>query len=182
MTGMKKIRAIMAQEFERQHVKPKDGRVLVVGSRVYPGRDDRRKRYADVIGVDMLAGEGVDVVLNLEDDINIFEKGFAHVDCISVLEHSRRPWAFAANVTRMLEPGGTIFVQTPFVWWVHGYPSDYWRFTAEAIKELFPEISWSRMAYIHHGMTPVGEKLPRVDIENWPHFPRTELCCFGARI
>lgn len=37
---------------------------------------------------------------------------------------------------------GVVFISVPFCWKIHGYPSDYWRFTPEAIKVLFPEIKF----------------------------------------
>jgi hypothetical protein len=41
-----------------------------------------------------------------------------------------------------LKPGGKICISAPFAWKFHGYPSDYWRFTHEGIKILFPEIQF----------------------------------------
>ena len=31
-----------------------------------------------------------------------------------------------------------MFLSVPWVWRFHGYPSDYWRFSPEALKFLFP--------------------------------------------
>ena len=33
-------------------------------------------------------------------------------------------------------------LSVPFAWKFHGYPSDYWRFTREGVKKLFPRIDW----------------------------------------
>jgi SAM-dependent methyltransferase len=110
-------RTISALEnFERLYVKPVDGKTLIVGSRVYRDKEDRRKRYADVVGMDMQEGEGVDIVQDLEESLHVGQlRSFAHVECMSVLEHSRRPWLLAANIERMLRPGGSIYVTVPFV-------------------------------------------------------------------
>ena len=35
-----------------------------------------------------------------------------------------------------------MIVCVPFAWKFHGYPSDYWRFTHEGIKQLFPNIDF----------------------------------------
>ena len=51
--------AELLAEFERLHVAPTAGRTLIVGSKLFSEREDRRKRYPDVLGVDMQAGDGV---------------------------------------------------------------------------------------------------------------------------
>jgi len=43
---------------------------------------------------------------------------------------------------RLLKPGGKVVLSVPFAWKFHGYPSDYWRFTREGVKKLFPRIDW----------------------------------------
>lgn len=167
-------------EFERRFVKPTQGRALIVGSRVYDGKPDRRMHHADALGVDMLEGLGVDRVLDLEEDLPEDLGTFAHVDCMSVLEHSRRPWLLAANLDRLLEQGGTLFVSTPFVWRVHAYPSDYWRFTLDGLRQLFPSIAWVEMMYVHTGMTRKN-KIPVRTRRGHPFFARTEACGFGVK-
>jgi SAM-dependent methyltransferase len=170
-------------EFFDTYVRPAEGRVLVVGSKVYglkAARIDRRKLYAprETVGVDMLEGEGVDRVLNLEDPLPQDLGMFTHIDCMSVLEHSRRPWLLAANLERLLLPGGTLFVSVPFVWRIHAYPDDYWRFTMAGVRELFPSIDWEQLAYVHiNGIT--GRKIPHVLHDGGTFFGRTEVCGFG---
>lgn len=144
------------EKFEAKFRRPKPGRTLIVGSRIYPTRQDRRKLYPDAVGVDMLAGPGVDYVCNLEEPYDWTRPGpaskmvdgFDHIECISVLEHSRRPWLLAANLERLMTPGATLHLSVPFVWRVHSYPSDYWRFTVEAVRELFPSIQWAALRYV----------------------------------
>lgn len=169
----------MHREFEREHVQARQGRTLVVGSRIYPTSEDRRLLYKDVVGVDMLEGPGVDVVMDLEaptKDIGMF----AHIDCCSVLEHAQRPWKVAANLERMLEPEGTILFSSPFVWRVHAYPHDYWRFTMQAVPILFENIDWKMICY--GGATLHTHKIPAVtDETGYPYMERTEVFAFGVR-
>lgn len=163
--------------FERAHVTPKVGRTLIVGSRVYGAKEDRRKRYTDVVGVDMSAGDGVDVVADLEQEgVGLF----AHIECMSVLEHCRRPWLMARNLELMLEPKGTLYITAPFVWRVHGYPDDYWRFTLSGVRSLFTLIDWRAGAYAHRGLCHADE-IPCVKSDDIPHFARSEVCLFGVR-
>lgn len=168
-------------EFEQKHVVPRVGRTAIIGSKIYREKEDRRKRYADCVGIDMLDGEGVDVARDLENSIPfdwIF--AFDHIECMSVLEHSRRPWLLAANIERMLRPGGTLFVSVPFVWRVHAYPSDYWRMTPAALPELFPEIEWQERALCSFKIES-SEKLKAVKVNQVPYLPRCETAGFGVR-
>lgn len=165
--------------FEKQHVRPVKGKTLIVGSHVYPGRIDRRRLYKEVVGLDMIAGDGVDVVFNLEDG-PAPGAPYTHADCISVLEHSKRPWLLAANLEASLVAGGSLFLTVPFIWRVHGYPSDYWRFTIAAVRELFKRIEWKRIEYTHFGTTAEGEAVPGLTHEDWKYMARTEVCGTGV--
>ncbi len=179
MKQLKKYSSAL-EEFEGEYVRPNAGRALIVGSQVYNDKEDRRLRYADVVGMDMLAGPGVDVVIDLEEALPEGLGTFRHIECMSVLEHSRRPWLLAANLERLLEPGGTIFVSVPFVWRNHAYPSDYWRMTTEAIRSLFPGIDWAELRYAHVDLT-VKAKVPWHLTDGHKYFARTESCGFGVR-
>lgn len=172
------------EKFEAKYRRPKEGRTLIVGSRVYATREDRRKLYADAVGVDMLDGPGVDIVANLEEPIGAFPaggpQGFDHVECISVLEHSRRPWLLADNIQSLMAPGATIHLSVPFIWRLHAYPSDYWRFTVEAVRELFPLIEWDALRYASQdALWKSDSKQPRQMIGDTVYFPRTEVLGFG---
>lgn len=123
---------------------PREGLALVAGSKVYPNSHDRRAMYPLAVGVDMLKGEGVDFVHDLTHPLKCT---FEHVDCCSVLEHCADPWAVARNLSDALVSGGTLLLSVPFCWRVHAYPSDYWRFTAEGIRLLFPAIEFKHLAY-----------------------------------
>lgn len=180
------MKATSADLFERAHVRPKAGRALVVGSQVYGARPDRRLRYGEAIGADMLPGPGVDWVLNLEEPLPPGLGLFDHVDCLSVLEHSKRPWLLAANLQRMMKPGATIFVTVPFVWKVHAYPDDYFRFTPAGLALVLPAIRWEALRLVHWAIEPEGAvRLPsekmRNDENGPPWFPRTETMGFGVK-
>ena len=169
---------------EQLTVGVKAGRTLIVGSHVYAGRTDRRLAYDDVVGVDMIPGDGVDRVLNMEDPLPADFGVFDHVECISVLEHSRQPWLLAANIERVLEPGGTLDLSVPFVWRVHGYPEDHWRFTVSGVRLLFPNIDWARLDFVVIGEgyeLKVVSKVPVVSLPLGPYFARAEVHGFGVR-
>jgi SAM-dependent methyltransferase len=126
-----------------------DGPVLEVGSRDYGSTEDWRAVYSgnEYVGADLSAGKNVDRVLDLAAGIGDLAEGhFALIICCSVLEHVRRPWEMAANLTRLLRVGGAAYIAVPWVWRYHPYPDDYFRFSWRGIAELFPGISWSHRA------------------------------------
>ncbi len=55
----------------------------------------------------------------------------------SVFEHVQRPWIGAIEIGKVLRPGGQVFIQTHFAFPIHGYPSDYWRYTRDALETIF---------------------------------------------
>lgn len=156
------------------------GQVLVAGSRIYDGREDRRALYRTAIGVDLQEGPGVDLVHNLEQPLPPEYSRFGHVDCCSVLEHVQRPWLAAGVLESALSVGGTILLSVPFVWRVHAYPGDYWRYTPESLRILFPLIDWTTMVMVSAG--EVVERAPAFNDEGggrW--FARTEVIAFGVK-
>jgi SAM-dependent methyltransferase len=126
------------------------GPYLEVGSKDYGSTQDLRRRVAggeDYVGVDMEEGSGVDLVVDLTAPFEQVAAAlggarFGTIFCLSVLEHCRQPFAMADNLTRLLVPGGKICISVPFAWKFHGYPSDYWRFTHEGVKTLFPDLTF----------------------------------------
>jgi hypothetical protein len=160
--------------------RPKPGRTLIVGSHLYHTRPDRRKLYPDALGVDMVDGPGVDRVMDLEENLPDDIGSFAHVECCSVLEHSRRPWLMAANIERLMLPGSTLLLAVPFVWRVHAYPSDYWRMTPEAVRVLFPAVRWVVLMFRHHKLSETTG-VPSIRHDGLPYFCRTMTVGFGVK-
>lgn len=167
------------KNFEEDFVRPAPGRALICGSRLYGDyKEDRRLLFEDVVGVDQEAGAGVDMVMNLEapgEELGLF----THVECLSVLEHARRPWLIAQTIERCLVSGGTLYVLVPFAWRVHAYPSDYWRFTIEGVRLLFQQIEWQHLYYITNRLL---NKVQGFDSDGGhPVLPRSEVIGFGTR-
>lgn len=161
---------------------------LEVGSKDYGSTQDLRRLVGtagDYIGVDLHSGPGVDIAIDMagppeEIVARLGQRRFGTIFCLSVLEHCRQPFAMAENLTRLLEPGGSLCLSVPFAWKFHGYPSDYWRFTHEGVKALFPQLRFdpgdcvwatSRRGDFH----PIDEQLGKISFGSKAHFRRGRI-------
>jgi methyltransferase family protein len=97
-----------------------EGSILEVGSKDYGSTVpfSRELQYTGrYVGVDMEDGPGVDVVGDLSLGLCGLEPGtFALVICCSVLEHVKRPWDMAANIERLVQPGGIMELFRTLAW------------------------------------------------------------------
>lgn len=134
-----------------KHWVPKaEGPVLEVGSKDYGSTASFRDFYAgnEYVGLDMAEGKGVDVIADLTRTIGpLKEAHFGLGICCSVLEHVEKPWLFAANLTRVIRPGGLLYMSVPWVWRYHAYPDDYFRFSHRGVMSLFDEFEWTSVFY-----------------------------------
>jgi len=126
------------------------GPVLEIGSKDYGNTSSFRDYYCDneYVGIDMEMGKNVDCVLDLTQSIGDLPKDYFSLGiCCSVLEHVRKPWIMAENITALLRSGGALYISVPWVWRYHPYPDDYYRFSWRGIIELFPEFEWKHVYY-----------------------------------
>ena len=117
------------------------GRVLQIGSRIPPGAEPvppRNLLRKPLIGVDIHPGCNVSVVGDAHALSRFIRAGSLDgVISMSVLEHIQAPWVVAAEMNRVLKPGGLVYQQVPGAWPAHAQPNDFWRFSAEGLRVLF---------------------------------------------
>ena len=138
--------SILIQKFAEQL----EGPFLEVGSKNYGSTQDIRSYFLPkdkYVGVDTEKGPGVDILLDLTEDFaeidsKLNNMRFGTIFCLSVLEHCKHPFKAADNMTRLLKVRGKICLSVPFSWQFHGYPSDYWRFTHQGVRLLFPKLEF----------------------------------------
>lgn len=61
--------------------------------------------------------------------------------CMDLLEHTENPFIIAKNISNSLKKGAYLFVTVPWVWELHYYPKDYWRFAPQGLEQLFPNMN-----------------------------------------
>lgn len=67
---------------------------------------------------------------------SIPDGSFDYVVCTEVLEHTLQPFDAAAELARLLKPGGLLFLTVPFNFRIHGPLPDCWRFTEHGLRAL----------------------------------------------
>jgi SAM-dependent methyltransferase len=107
---------------------------------------------AGFVGIDLFDGYNVDVVADICADEFAANNPdllgrFGMVVCRALLEHVPNPFAAARNIIMLIKPGGHLYYNGPWVWGFHPYPSDYWRISFEALKVLFPRLTWKEWWY-----------------------------------
>ena len=128
---------------------PAGARVLELGTK--RSQKDRATHHADWLpeGVEHVRsdfddGIDVDVLADCHRLDEVFEEAeFDVVLAASVWEHLERPWQAADQLAYVTKPGGTVWVATHQTFPIHGYPSDYFRFSDVALASLFTDELWT---------------------------------------
>jgi SAM-dependent methyltransferase len=119
----------------------RNGRVLQIGARSMPDATPEpahRLLRARPIGLDIHPGHRVHLVGDAHGLSRFLRPG--SLDAVfssAVLEHLEAPWLLAAEINRVLAPGGLVYQQAPGAWPAHAQPTDFWRMSAEGLKVLF---------------------------------------------
>jgi len=140
------------------------GRVLQIGARSLPDARDPARDLLRTrpLGLDIHPGHRVDLVGDAHG-LGRFLRGgsLGAVFSSAVLEHLEAPWLLAAEINRVLQPGGLVYQQAPGAWPAHAQPTDFWRMSAEGLKVLFgPETGFE---VLEAGDTGAAALLPTPD-------------------
>jgi len=112
--------------------------ILFTGAKIWEGSHNfshvENAIHAKWVSNDIEDGDEVDVVCDLQRlDIDTSEK-YEGIFSPATLEHVERPWLAIHAMSNCLNPGGVLFIHTHQTFPLHGYPHDYFRFSAEALK------------------------------------------------
>jgi len=61
------------------------------------------------------------------------------IKCTELLEHVEYPERVIAEISRVLKPGGTLLLSTPFIFPIHGDPFDFQRFTDQKLTRMLED-------------------------------------------
>jgi SAM-dependent methyltransferase len=97
--------------------------------------------HDQVINLDIQDASSIDI-LNLGTELPFSDDSLDLVISQEALEHIEEPFHTIAEVHRVLRPGGKFYCQVPFLIGFHPGPSDFWRFSRQALEHLFENEQW----------------------------------------
>ncbi len=81
----------------------------------------------------------VDLVADAHN-IPFADNTFDSIFSVAVLEHVYNPEQVVSEMIRVLKPGGLIYSEVPYIFFFHGYPNDFRRYTQEGMRRLFGKL------------------------------------------
>ena len=92
--------------------------------------------HDNVVNVEIVSYPTTDV-LAVGECLPFRDDSFDAVFSFNVLEHVRDPFACAAELARVLKPGGELYCVVPFLQPLHGFPHHYYNMTHQGLRNLF---------------------------------------------
>ena len=90
--------------------------------------------------------------INFDHEFPIDSNTFNNVLVFNVLEHVWDTRNLLTESNRVLVPGGSIYGSVPFLFRYHQDPTDYWRFTHEALLELLKQAHFTEIEVVPYGI------------------------------
>lgn len=100
---------------------------------------------ANIVNVDVYPYTGVAVCADATC-LPFKNESVDAIICECMLEHVPNPDDIVKEITRVMAPGGLIYVSVPFMDPYHASPNDYTRWTMSGIQSLFSEFSQQELA------------------------------------
>jgi len=124
---------------------------------LYPAYKDR---VSSITCVDWPATkhklDHLDHELDLTQRLPFADNAFDTIILSDVLEHIPKPEQLWSEMYRILAPGGVAIINTPFLYWVHEVPHDYYRYTEFALERFAKDANFNVVS-----LEPIGG-LPEV--------------------
>ncbi len=113
------------------------GSVLDIGAGRLAWRQALKAKATSYLSADMVrAHPELDIIADLTGELPWDTASFETVFCCSVLEHLLDFDRALAEMRRILRPDGVLILAVPFMFYRHGDPYDYFRFTNLALMRL----------------------------------------------
>jgi SAM-dependent methyltransferase len=163
--------------------------ILEIGSYQVEGQEhvaDLRPLFAGkkYIGVDRRPGPGVDCIADVEN-LPQATSTIGSVIAVSTFEHVPRFWRGFEEVFRVLRPDGVFLLACPFYFYIHAFPSDYWRFTPAALELLLTDYATTIVGWHGPCRRPINvwavafrEDFPRIKRGQFDEY-RAMLQCYA---
>lgn len=156
--GSTLIATLVARWYQAALATHARGLLLDLGCGAMPYRALYAAHVSDVIGTDwpqsLHRQPHADLFCDLNAGVPLRSELADTVLLADVLEHLYRPQALLAEVHRVLRPGGTLLLNTPFMYGVHEAPHDYYRYTPHALRRMALDAGFEPVAVDAIGGSP----------------------------
>lgn len=116
-------------------------------------------RFPSYLGIDMREGPGVDRVMNSQN-MDFPDNSFDVIVDTERMEHDNRFWVTTKEQCRVARPGAHIIITTRS-WGAfppHDYPSDYWRFMDNGVRDVLEYGGFKCLATAYGERCAVGDR------------------------
>jgi SAM-dependent methyltransferase len=141
--GSRFICELIIDEYVRLIRAHASGVLLDCGCGDVPYYDVYRDEVTDIVCVDWNRPRGevdhIDFYADLNGPLPLDDGSFDTVLLTDVLEHISNPNSLVSELSRVLRPRGILLCTTPFFYWLHEEPHDYYRYTEFALRRLCAE-------------------------------------------
>lgn len=118
---------------------------------------------ARYLGVDFVAGEGVDIVLDDPYELPFETSSVDIVVSSSCFEHVEFFWLMFNEILRVLKPSGIFYMNAPSNGEFHRYPVDCWRFYPDSGQAL---VNWGARSGYRPALLESFTTRQRLDVWN----------------
>lgn len=145
------------------------GKLLDVGCGKFPLYGLYRNYVDECIGIDwentLHNNTNVDFYLDISKPLPFESESFDTILSSDVLEHIYNPIDALNEMVRILKPGGFLLVNTPFEYWMHETPFDYYRYTEFLYRRYASEngqIECVNVEKIGSGLDVIGDTIGKI--------------------
>lgn len=122
-----------------------DGPILDVGGSKKSGYHELIQGNHTITTGNIDESYGIDVVFDAQERWPFEDASYNGVLFVNLLEHLYHYDRALAESFRVLRPGGVLAGVVPFMFNVHGSPSDYYRYTRFALERMFAEAGYEEI-------------------------------------
>ncbi|MBI5787565.1 MAG: class I SAM-dependent methyltransferase [Candidatus Schekmanbacteria bacterium] len=148
------VRRYYIDEFYSRHIMdfPKASKILDIGGKKAKkrGQFDIEKYCLKVEYVNLDEKTAPDYLCDAEH-IPVEDDVFDGVVCSELMEHVLNPKAVLAEAYRVLKPGGTLLLSSPFLFRIHADPYDYARYTDFFYQTALEDLGFRKVCIEKHG-------------------------------
>jgi SAM-dependent methyltransferase len=121
------------------------------------GSGSKTQSFPHVVQMEIVDYPLVDV-LAVNQRLPFVDGCFDAVFSLDVLEHVDQPFVCAAEIARVLKPGGVLYIDLPFLQAEHGYPNHFFNATRHGLRRLFE----GRLEVVEHQVPLSGQPMAAV--------------------